>query len=96
MPFPGKFGKRKTYQIGTAEKIKHILHAATHFAATCVFAITIRDDTSALCLRLTVTMVTRSNALSKKSGGTITLIHTPDTLGTLPDIAANARPCVRD
>ena len=66
VPFPGKFGKRKTAK-------KNITHAATHFV---VFALTIRDDTSALWPRLIVTMVTRSNALSKKSGGTITLLHT--------------------
>ena len=69
VPLPGKFGKRKT-----AKNI--ITHAATHLVTKCVFALTIRDDTSALWPRLIVTMVTRSNALSKKSGGTITLLHT--------------------
>ena len=66
VPFPGKFGKCK---------LKNITHAATHFVVTCVFSLTIRDDTSALWPRLIVTIVTRSNALSKKSGGTITLLH---------------------
>ena len=69
VPSPGKFGKRKTEQL-KKNKTYHAL------VATCVFALTIRDDTSALWRRLIVTMVTCINALSKKSGGTITLLHT--------------------
>ena len=73
MPFPGKLGKRKTEQL----KNNKTYHAhCDALVATCVFALTIRDDTSVLWRRLIVTMVTRINALSKKSGGTITLLHT--------------------
>ena len=78
VPFSGKFGKRKTYQVGTAKKIKHITHTVTRFDDPYIFAIIIREDTSALWPRLKVTMVTHSNVLSKKSGGTITLLHVHD------------------
>ena len=71
--YPGKFGKRKTEQL----KKNKTYHAhCDALVATCVFALALRDDTSAPWRRLIVTMVTRSNALSKKSGGTITLLHT--------------------
>ena len=73
VPFPGKFGKRKMEQL----KIIKTYHAHCDALVTmCVFALTIRDDTSVLWRRLIVTMVTRINAMSKKSGGTITLLHT--------------------
>ena len=69
VPFPGKFGKRKTEQLKIKNKTYHAHCDA--LVATCVFALTMRDDTSPLWRRLIVTIVTRINALSKKPGGTI-------------------------
>ena len=72
MPFLGKFGKGKTEQLKNKTDHAH----CNVLVETCVFALTIRDNTYGLWHRLIVTMVTGSNSLSKKSRGTITLIHT--------------------